>query len=202
MAHVTHMARHQLPNCAQETSVPCIVDLSDAPKHCNIALWVCRPNLEERRKLARIVHSWRVTYAAHQLVNQLPPHFSFFQQQLGLKPLLLTPQGYVVLLLKVRAGKVGCTCVEALGRRAAMCMSCVQRAALACAVQVLEFCMLSLLQVPLTTSQLKIRGCLACNTGMRFRSKCSCRHSSLFLPADAHRGAGVAFAGGGWPACI
>jgi hypothetical protein len=57
--------------------------------------------MEERRKVAQVVHAWRTTYAAHKLLSQPPPHFAFFQQQLGLKPLLVTPQGYVVLLIQV-----------------------------------------------------------------------------------------------------
>ncbi|KAF6256637.1 CRAL-TRIO domain-containing protein [Scenedesmus sp. NREL 46B-D3] len=61
-----------------------------------------RPNLEERRRVAQGVHSWRTTYAAHRLLSRAPPHFGFFQQQLGLQPLLVTPQGYVVLLIKMQ----------------------------------------------------------------------------------------------------
>jgi hypothetical protein len=58
--------------------------------------------------VAAIVHTWRMTYAAHRLLRQPPAHFAFFQQQLGLKPLLVTPQGSVVLLIKVRTdGGVG-----------------------------------------------------------------------------------------------
>jgi hypothetical protein len=67
--------------------------------------------MEERRKVAHIVHTWRTTYAAHRLLCQPPAHFSFFQQQLGLKPLLVTPQGYVVLLIKVSLqGRFGVRC--------------------------------------------------------------------------------------------
>lgn len=64
---------------------------------------VARPTLEERRKVAQIVHAWRSSFAAHRLLSQPPPHFGWFQQQLGLKPLLVTPQGYVVLLIKMQS---------------------------------------------------------------------------------------------------
>jgi hypothetical protein len=69
-----------------------------------------RPTLEERRKVAQVVHAWRTSFAAHRLLSQPPPHFAFFQQQLGLKPLLVTPQGYVVLLIKVRTNGIGSAC--------------------------------------------------------------------------------------------
>uniref|UniRef100_A0A383WN22 CRAL-TRIO domain-containing protein n=1 Tax=Tetradesmus obliquus TaxID=3088 RepID=A0A383WN22_TETOB len=63
---------------------------------------VARPTVEERRKVAQIVHAWRSSFAAHRLLSQPPPHFGWFQQQLSLKPLLVTPQGYVVLLIKMQ----------------------------------------------------------------------------------------------------
>lgn len=54
--------------------------------------------------VANMVHAWRNKFQADKLLNKLPPAFEFFQQNLTLKPLLVTPQGYVVLLLKVGLG--------------------------------------------------------------------------------------------------
>lgn len=61
----------------------------------------CRQSTEERLKLAKYVHTWRVQYAADKLLKQHPPNFAWFQKQVHLKPLIVTPQGHVVILLKV-----------------------------------------------------------------------------------------------------
>jgi len=61
----------------------------------------CRPTLDERQKLAAAVHAWRVQYNADNMLQQQPPHFLWFRQHLGLKLLTITPQGHVVVLIKV-----------------------------------------------------------------------------------------------------
>eukprot|EP00878_Enallax_costatus_P025895 GHUV01027744.1.p1 GENE.GHUV01027744.1~~GHUV01027744.1.p1 ORF type:complete len:110 (-),score=22.09 GHUV01027744.1:619-948(-) len=62
---------------------------------------LCRQSTEERLKLANYVHTWRVQYVADRLLKQQPPNFAWFQKQVYLKPLVVTPQGHVVVLLKV-----------------------------------------------------------------------------------------------------
>lgn len=62
-----------------------------------------RPTLEERQKLAGAVHAWRLQYNADNMLQQANPHFKWFKQHLDLKLLTTTPQGYVVVLIKVCA---------------------------------------------------------------------------------------------------
>lgn len=51
--------------------------------------------------MAGVVHAWRESVGADTLLQQLPPHFDWFQKHLVLRPLLKTPQGHLVVLLKV-----------------------------------------------------------------------------------------------------
>lgn len=60
-----------------------------------------RPTLEERSKLAGIIHAWRETVQADTILQQLPANFDWFQKHLVLRPLLKTQQGHMVVLLKV-----------------------------------------------------------------------------------------------------
>jgi hypothetical protein len=56
----------------------------------------------ERRKIASLVHTWRAKVQADTLLlAQRPVHFDWFAKQLVLRPLLLTPDGDMVVLLKV-----------------------------------------------------------------------------------------------------
>ncbi|KAF8061976.1 ODA7 [Scenedesmus sp. PABB004] len=64
-------------------------------------IWIARPNLEERRKVAAIVHAWRLRYGRHAALDAPVPHFAWFQRHLHMRPLAVTPQGHVVLLVKM-----------------------------------------------------------------------------------------------------
>jgi hypothetical protein len=77
--------------------------------------------MEERRMIANIVHRWRTAVQAHTLLQQLPQHYDWFHERLVLRPLFLTPEGDVVVLLKVSAMCAG-SCAAApviVGRAAA-----------------------------------------------------------------------------------
>lgn len=69
---------------------------------------VCRPTMEERSRLAGVIHAWRETVGADTLLQQLPAHFDWFQKHFVLRPLLKSEQGHVVMLLKVRT----CACAR------------------------------------------------------------------------------------------
>lgn len=64
-------------------------------------LWNARPTMEERSRLAGIIHAWRQSVAADVILQRPPPNFARFQKHLVLRPLLTTPQGHVVVLLKL-----------------------------------------------------------------------------------------------------
>lgn len=57
--------------------------------------------MEERCRLAGIIHAWRQSVAADVILQRPPANFDWFQKHLMLRPLLTTPQGHVVVLLKV-----------------------------------------------------------------------------------------------------
>jgi hypothetical protein len=67
--------------------------------------------MDERQKLSCTIHAWRESLGVSRLLQQPPPHFDWFQQHLVLHPLLKTPKGHVVLLLKV------CGCVGTIHTR-------------------------------------------------------------------------------------
>lgn len=67
--------------------------------------------MEERQKLATIIHNWRVDVGIDTILQQPPANFDWFQKHLVLRPLLKTQQGHMVVLLKVSQGALCLICV-------------------------------------------------------------------------------------------
>lgn len=94
MLYTCHLLTHcctllYLSHCSLPTCVCCMY------------MFLCRPTMEERMKLSCTIHAWRESLGVSKLLQQPPHHFDCFQQHLVLRPLLKTPKGQVVLLLKV-----------------------------------------------------------------------------------------------------
>lgn len=122
---------HHHPNSIVFVSKSCFNPLAPAPPYksnpprclppprtpsCPIR----RPRLEEQQALARLHHSYRLQYGVTACLSRPPVHCEFFHTNFGYKLLGTTPQGHVVLLIRVGAGLEGgsvrsdvCICARA-----------------------------------------------------------------------------------------